>query len=174
MIEDLRFARADLPRELEIQVLAFMRIVWGDGFPGDERFRTRLWEDERAVHFVRADGDLLVSHAQIVVPEVTDDGRALRIAGVGGVMTYPQFRGEGHGAAVTRRATDHILADPSFDVGMLFCGPEMVAFYRRFGWSVVPAGRVHVGATDEPEDDVVMTVGDTTALPAVIRLDWSW
>ena len=66
MIEDLRFARADLPRELEIQVLAFMRIVWGDGFPGDERFRTRLWEDERAVHFVRADGDLLVSHAQIV------------------------------------------------------------------------------------------------------------
>ena len=121
MIEDLRFARADLPRELEIQVLAFMRIVWGDGFPGDERFRTRLWEDERAVHFVRADGDLLVSHAQIVVPEVIHDGHAMRIAGVGGVMTYPQFRGEGHGTSVMRRATDHILADPSFDVGMLFC-----------------------------------------------------
>ena len=81
------------------------------------------------MHFVRADGDLLVSHAQIVVPEVTHDGHAMRIAGVGGVMTYPQFRGEGHGTAVMRRATDHILADPSFDVGMLFCAPETVAFY---------------------------------------------
>ena len=29
-----------------------------------------------------------------------------------------------------RRATDHILADPSFDVGMLFCA-ETVAFYLR-------------------------------------------
>ena len=93
-------------------------------------------------------GDLLVSHAQIVVPEVIHDGHAMRIAGVGGVMTYPQFRGEGHGTAVMQHATVHILADPSFDVGMLFCAPETVAFYRRFGWSVLPAGRVHVGTAD--------------------------
>lgn len=57
---------------------------------------------------------------------------------------------------------------------MLFCAPETVAFYRRFGWSVLPAGHVHVGAAGEPEDDFVMTVGDTTTLPAVLRLDWSW
>ena len=69
MIEDLTFTRRDLPRELEIQVLAFMRIVWGEDWSVEDRFRTRLWADDRAVHFVRADGDLLVSHAQIVVPE---------------------------------------------------------------------------------------------------------
>jgi len=174
VIEDLTFTRRDLPRELEIQVLAFMRIVWGDGFQGDERFRTRLWEDDRAVHFVRAVGDLLVSHAQIVVPEVSHDGRALRIAGVGGVMTYPQFRDEGHGTAVMRRTTGYILADASFDVGMLFCAPENVSFYERFGWSTLPAGRVRVGPPDEPEDDLIMTVGDATVLPDVLRLDWSW
>ena len=78
------------------------------------------------MHFVRADGDLLVSHAQIVVPDLERDGRRLRIAGVGGVMTYPQFRGEGHGTAVMRRTTDHILTDPSFDVGMLFCEPDVI------------------------------------------------
>ena len=174
MIEDLRFARADIPRELEIQVLAFMRIVWGDGFPGDERFRTRLWEDERAVHFVRADGDLLVSHAQIVVPEVTHDGHALRIAGVGGVMTYPQFprrgpRDRGHAA----RHRSHPRR-PAFDMGMLFCAPETVAFYGGSAGRCCRPRRVHVGAAEEPEDDFVMTVGDTTALPAVLRLDWSW
>jgi GNAT superfamily N-acetyltransferase len=174
VIEDLTFARRDLPRELEIQVLAFMRIVWDDGFQGDERFRTRLWEDDRAMHLVRADGDLLVSHAQVGVPDVSHDGRHLRIAGVGGVMTYPQFRGEGHGTAVMRRTTDRILADASFDMGMLFCDPENVRFYERFGWSVLPSGRVLVGAPDEPEDDLIMTVGDTTGLPATLRLDWSW
>lgn len=174
MIEDLTFARRDLPRELEIQVLAFMRIVWDDGFEGEERFRTRLWEDDRAMHFVRADGDLLVSHAQVVVPLSTGDGGSLRIGGVGGVMTYPQFRGEGHGTAVMRRTTEHILADPAFDLGMLFCAPEAVTFYERFGWSELPAGRVHVGPPDEPEDDLIMTVGDTTALPDILRLAWSW
>jgi GNAT superfamily N-acetyltransferase len=175
VIEDLTFARADLPRELEIQVLAFMRIVWDDnGFEGDERFRTRLWRDDRALHFVRTDGDLLVSHAQILVPNLVHDGHPLRIAGVGGVMTYPQFRGEGHGTAVMRRATDHILADRSFDLGMLFCSTENVSFYERFGWSVVPDDRVVVGPPDEPEDDLVMTLGDMTGLPATLRLDQSW
>jgi GNAT superfamily N-acetyltransferase len=173
MIEDLTYARLDLPRELEIQVLAFMRIVWGDAFEGDDRLRTRLWDDERAVHFVRADGDLLVSHAQIVAPPIVHQGRPLRIAGVGGVMTYPQFRGEGHGAAVMQRTTDHIRSDPSFDLGMLFCAREVAPFYERFGWTELPAGRVLVGPREEPED-VAMTVGDPTVLPKVLRLGWSW
>ena len=173
VIEDLTFPRRDLPRELEIQVLAFMRIVWGDDWPDDDRFRTRLWEDDGAVHFVRADGDLLVSHAQIVVPVLEHDGRRLRIAGVGGVMTYPHFRGEGHGTAVMRRTTDHIRTDPAFDVGMLFCEPDTIPFYERFGWTTLPAERVIQLAPGGPED-VVMTVGDTTLLPDVLRLEWSW
>jgi predicted acetyltransferase len=172
MIEDLTYPRAELPRELEIQVLAFMRIVWSDVFHGDERLRTRLWEDEAAMHFVRADGDLLVSHAQVVVPHVSHDGRPLRIAGVGGVMTYPQFRGEGHGMAVIRRTTEHIRSSTAFDIGMLFCDPGIVPFYERFGWTLLPAGRV-VATHDEPED-AIMTVGDTTVLPDVLRLGWSW
>jgi GNAT superfamily N-acetyltransferase len=173
VIEDLTFARPDLPRELEIQVLAFMRIVWGEDWSAEDRFRTRLWRDDRAVHFVRADGNLLVSHAQIVVPDLERAGRPLRIAGVGGVMTYPQFRGEGHGTAVMRRATDHIRTDPSFDVGMLFCDPDVIPFYERFGWMTLPGGRVIELEPGGPED-VVMTVGDATVLPDVLRLDGSW
>jgi GNAT superfamily N-acetyltransferase len=173
VIEDLMFTRRDLPRELEIQVLAFMRIVWGEDWSVEDRSRTRLWRDDHAVHFVRADDDLLVSHAQIVVPDLERDGRRLRIAGVGGVMTYPQFRGEGHGTAVMRRTTDHIRIDASFDVGMLFCEPDVIPFYERFGWTTLPANRVIQLAPGGPED-VVMTVGDATVLPDVLRLDWSW
>ena len=54
-------------------------------------------------------------------------------------MTYPQFRGEGHGTAVMRRTTEHILADPAFDLGMLFCDPDVVPFYERFGWTDAPS-----------------------------------
>jgi GNAT superfamily N-acetyltransferase len=173
VIEDLTFTGGDLPRELEIQVLAFMRIVWGEDWSVEDRSRTRLWRDDRAVHFVRADGDLLVSHAQIVVPDIERDGRRLRIAGVGGVMTYPQFRGEGHATAVMRRTTDRIRTDPSFDIGMLFCEPDVTRFYERFGWATLPGDRVIQLAPGGPED-VVMTVGDTTVLPHVLRLERSW
>src|SRR4029077_17259151 len=63
VIEERTYARAELPRDLEIQVLDFMRLEWSDAFEGDERFRDRLFDDADAVHFVRAAGRLLVSHA---------------------------------------------------------------------------------------------------------------
>jgi GNAT superfamily N-acetyltransferase len=168
----MTFPRSALPRELEIQVLAFMRIVWDDLFD-DDRLRTRLWEDPRAIHFVRAEGNLLVSHAQVVIPQLAHGRGPLRIAGLGGVMTYPQFRGEGHGSAVMRRATDHIRSDPAIDLGMLFCDPKLIPFYEPCGWTKLSGGRVVVDRSGEPED-VVMTVGDPAVLPDVLRLPWSW
>jgi hypothetical protein len=53
-IHDDVYVREQLPRELEIQVLAFMRLTWGEAlFCGEDRFRERLWEDAPATHFVR-------------------------------------------------------------------------------------------------------------------------
>lgn len=60
-IEEFVFPHADLPREFDIQLWAFFRLVWGENLRGDDRFRTRSWDEPSPTHFVRAAGDLLVS-----------------------------------------------------------------------------------------------------------------
>jgi GNAT superfamily N-acetyltransferase len=158
---------------LELQILAFMRLTWGDAlFRGEDRFRDRLWDDPEATHFVRAAGDVLVSHAEVLMPPAKgSDGRSLRVAGVRAVLTYPQFRHEGHASAVVRRASEYIV-ESTADVGMLFTAPELGAFYEPLGWAHVNAGRVLV--QDREPDDTVMFFGEASALPDVVRLDTQW
>jgi predicted acetyltransferase len=155
-----------------VQVLDFMRLEWSDVFHDDERFRDRLFDDPDAVHFVRAAGRLLVSHAQVLAVRLEVDGGPLRIGGVAGVMTYPQFRGEGHASALMRAAATHI-AEAGFDLGMLFTDRATVPFYDRLGWAPLEEGRVVVDGAPHG-DDVVMILGDVAALPTVLRLDWTW
>jgi hypothetical protein len=50
-IEEFVFPHADFPREFDIQLWAFHRLVWG---VGEDRFRTRSWDDPSPTHFVRA------------------------------------------------------------------------------------------------------------------------
>jgi len=171
MIEDFVFPHEEFPRELEIQTLAFMRIVFHDAFDhGENRFRTRMWDDPAPLHFVRASGDLLVSHVQVLPIDIPIDGRTLRIGGVGGVMTYPQFRGEGHASALMRRAAEHIVE--AADLGMLFCDQRNESFYEPLGWRLLPAGRVF--DEGKPAVDSVMTLGDAGPVPDPLRLDWTW
>jgi hypothetical protein len=169
-IQDRTYPHEHLPRELEIQVLAFIRIVWPDALVGDERFRSRMWDEPSPTHFVRSAGDVLVSHAQVFDLEFEGDDGVVRIGGVGAVMTYPAFRGEGHGGAVMRRAAEHIEALD--DVGVLFCDESNVPFYSRLGWSRLEPGRVRVGGAIP--GDVVMAIGHADIVPRPLRLDWSW
>jgi hypothetical protein len=169
-IEDRTYSHEQLPRELEIQVLAFMRVVWPDAFAGRNRFRARMWDEPPPTHFVRAVGDVLVSHALVFDLEFDGDDRTVRIGGVGAVLTYPQFRREGHASAVMRRAADHIAAVN--DLGMLFCDESNAPFYSGLGWSRLDPGRVLVRGSIP--DDVVMTIGNTHVIPTPLRLDWSW
>lgn len=170
-ITEVAYPRADLPRELEVQLLAFMRMAWGDAFRGDDRFRDRLWEDPDAMHFVHEVGSLLVSHVMVLPVALEVDAKPLLIGGVASVMTYPQFRGDGHGSAVMRIA-GAFIQEGAFDLGMLFCDPETVPFYERLGWRTLAVGRIRVNGV--VSDDTVMTYGSTTSLPAVLDLDWSW
>ena len=169
MITEHAYPWPDLPRELEIQALAFMRIAWG----GDEPFRDRVHEGPGSVHFVRAAGNILVSHVRVFRIEKDIDGRTLLIGGVSGVLTYPQFRGQGHASALLRRAAAHI-DERSFDIGMLFCDREMEPFYGGLGWRALDQARVIVEEDAWEGEDLIMVLGDPSVLPDVLRLEWSW
>jgi hypothetical protein len=55
---------------------------------------------------------------------------------------------------------------------LLFTDGEHEPFYRRLGWRSVSAGSVLVGGR-EPED-LVMYLGEESAMPNILRLDWQW
>jgi GNAT superfamily N-acetyltransferase len=170
---DSVYRRSELPRLLEIQILAFMRLTWGDAlFRDQDPFRDRLWDDPDATHFVRAAGDVLVSHAEVLMTSAHgSEGRTLRVAGVSAVLTYPPFRRQGHASAIMRKVADHIMATDA-DIGVLFTADELCPFYEPFGWRRAIAGRVLVA--DSPSPDVVMLFGEVSSLPGVMNLTSQW
>jgi len=172
-IEERSYRRPDFPRLIEQQVLDFGRIVWFDGFMTEDRFRDRMHEvPDDTTHFVRAAGSILVSHVQVIPIELEGRDRGLRIGGVSAVLTYPEFRNEGHSTALLRRASGHIEAR-KMDLGMLFCDEENVSFYERLGWHALAHDRVIVQENPDSEDRV-MVLGDDALLPDTLTLEWSW
>jgi hypothetical protein len=103
MIDEHVYRHPELPAHLAQQVFDFMRIVWSDGFSAEDRLRQHMHDTPDAVRFVRVAGDLLVSHVAVIPISVPGRDRTVRIGGVSSVMTYPQFRGEGHATALLRR-----------------------------------------------------------------------
>ena len=169
-IEDFVYQHAAFPRELDIQLWAFARLVWGENLRGDARFRSRSWDDPPPTHFVRVAGDLLISHALVQPLRFQTNRGVLRVGGVTAVLTFPQFRGEGHASAVMRHAAEYI--GQTADVGMLFSDVRNVPLYERLGWAALPRGRVLV--KDQAPDDAVMILGEASVAPDPFRLDSSW
>jgi predicted acetyltransferase len=164
------YPHEEFPRILEIQVLAFMRIVWPDLFEAGDRLRVRMWEAPGSWHFVHAVGELLASHVQVLALEFQTGPAIVRVGGVGSVLTYPQFRLEGLASDLMKQAA-HLIED-RMDIGMLFCDQELASFYARLGWRPLPAERVLVN--DIAPDDLVMTLGQSDRLPQPLRLEWRW
>ena len=116
---------------------------------------------------------ILVSHVQAIPIELEGRDRGLHIGGVSSVMTYPEFRNEGHSTALLRRASDHIEAS-KMDLGMLFCDLDVtVPFYERLEWHTLARDRVTVQENPDNEDRV-MVLGDDALLPDRLTLGWSW
>jgi hypothetical protein len=169
-IEDFVYQHAALSRELDIQLWAFARLVWGENRRGDARFRSRSWDDPPPTHFVRVAGDLLISHALVLPLRFQTNRGVLRVGGVAAVLTFPQFCGEDHASAVMRRAAEYI--GQTADVGMLFCDVQDVPLYERLGWAALPRGRVLV--KDQAQDGAVKILGEASVAPDPFRLDSSW
>jgi predicted acetyltransferase len=149
-----------------------MRIVWADIYSNENRFRSRLWQSPGAVHLVRSADDILVSHVKLQPITARSVEADVPIAGVGGVMTYPQFRGEGHATELLQSAATY-AASNGFGTGMLFCSIDTVPFYERLGWRALDAGRVVV-AEDHNDDDTIMALASETPLPPEIHVDHPW
>ncbi len=95
-------------------------------------------------------GDEIVSGLGIVEREVVAGERRVKVAGVGDVATLPQWRRRGYAGLVLERAAAFMRDELDAEFGHLFCAPNLVAYYSRFGWVRVE-GPAHIEAPWGPE-----------------------
>lgn len=94
-------------------------------------------------HIVLAPADLrvllesdeqLVCHVGIIRREGMWDGRKIRIGGIGGVSTHPDFRRRGFASVALNAALQTLKDERATDFAMLFCDPAHVDFFTSRGW----------------------------------------
>ncbi len=61
---------------------------------------------------------------------------------------YPAFRVEGYGLCVVAAAVAYLQRQP-VDVGMLFCKPHLLAFYRANGWELLDGSETRQGTPEQ-------------------------
>lgn len=148
MIEVRSYPNAEFPPLLDCQVRDFVRIVWSDAKIDDPATLPDPRYDD-AMHLVVVDGDMLISHAQVITVTIDHAGETYRVCGVTGVLTYPNFRKQGYGSRVVTAANKYIN-ESGADFGLLFTGLNLKDFYNRQGWVNIPTVIILFGDKDHP------------------------
>lgn len=68
--------------------------------------------------------------------EIACNGKLVRVAGIGGVMTEPAFQSNGYGKQVMLHLMDLLRTEANCAFGLLFCEDHNVGFYSKLGWSL--------------------------------------
>ena len=128
-------ATAQLSDE-EAQALEALNAAVYPPKPGaDETSTRREWADPQWSILIRDADHQLVSHVGVLTRLCLCDGENVLIGGIGGVETHPSQRRKGYAGAGVRRATEFLRNERRVDMSLLFCGPRMLSYYKRFGFS---------------------------------------
>ncbi len=154
----------EFPSNLNWQAVSFMRVEWPSILLGGHRLGTETYPAEhRPIHFVVTERNVLISYAAIMQLTLSHAGNTYHVAAFGNVFTFPAFRGEGYGRRVVDAATRYIQAS-AVDLGLVFCKPHLVPFYRASGWEAVDGAGTRVGTpdafTDHPYHRLMLFVSD--------------
>lgn len=76
----------------------------------------------------------LVCHVGITRREGSWDGRKVRIGGIGGVATHPDFRRRGFASVALNAAVATLKDERATDFAMLFCESQHAGFFTSRGW----------------------------------------
>lgn len=85
--------------------------------------RVMLWEDEQ-----------LVCHVGALIRDGLIDGRAVRVGGIGGVMTTPASRRRGCARTALAAMHTHLVDDQHVSFSLMFCAANLHSFYGKLGW----------------------------------------
>ena len=129
----------------------------GLGIPRRQQILGLHHQRPSPVNFVIVEQDVLIGHAKVNQRSIEHAGEFYKVYGLSAMFTYPAFCHEGYGQQVAKAATDYILASDA-DVGMLFCLPQLTAFYTSIGWVSMETMQITHGLND----DLCLNEGEIT------------
>lgn len=140
----------EMPDLIRVQILAYMREEWPEGFVGDNLMRNWIHPShDHPRHFVGLLSDEVVAaHASALWREFTEYGERWKIGGLSGVFAYRHLQGEGWGKAVVEQATLYLHTLP-LDAALFCTENKTVPFYEKLGWELLPGNPLSKG--DPPE-----------------------
>jgi len=121
---------AEMPDALRETIRQWLRQIFGpdvDSFTWAEpAWRVLVWQ-----------GDQLAAHVDITERTATAGGKPVRLGGIGGVATWPEWRGQGLAMAALLQTAAFLYHSLAVDFGLLMCDPALAPFYQRLGWQTV-------------------------------------
>src|SRR5690348_9101558 len=91
------------------------------------------WAPKTIHTLVRDERGLLTCHVGGLFRPVLVDRRPVKIGGIGGVMTAPLARRQGHARKAMATLSRHLVAQQASFL-LLFCASSLRGFYERLGW----------------------------------------
>jgi len=122
---------------------------WGEDIFSVATLELR-WRPKDLHFLLYSDGEL-VSHVGVLkhVPSVNRE--PVVVGGVGGVVTVPQAQKKGFAYRLMQHTAKFFEHEWGVDAGLLFCLPQLAAYYEELGWQEV-ASPVLI---DQPSGEIV-------------------
>jgi len=142
----------ELPLEIKLQVLSFLRINYPDGFIDTNENRDWINNpDDKSIHIaITTKSNILISYSAVVSKQLKHMNESYNCRGITGVMTYPSFRGRGFGKRVVEIATK-LIKDSDADIGMFHCLKTLKNFYVNCGWIPMEKSTTLIGDVSNPK-----------------------
>jgi predicted acetyltransferase len=115
-----------------------LNTVWPNKFSHDQEIHPIALSP---VSFFLCREQQVISYCVALSKEIVHEGNTYKISGLHCVCTHPLYRKQRYASQVVKKATEFI-ENSSIDIGLFSCEPELLSFYKNYGW--LPAYKVHI------------------------------
>ncbi|MEQ8672362.1 MAG: GNAT family N-acetyltransferase [Aggregatilineales bacterium] len=140
----------DLPEFLYWQIISLYRSRWGEIVGRRTDWFAREMDRTRQ-HFVIVEEKHLIVHATTHTQSISIGDESIQILGIGGVYTFPAYRGASYASQIMRAIADYANAQTEIAMCILFCKPELQPLYESVGWERLDSAQLHFGERNNPQ-----------------------
>jgi len=126
-----------------------------------------VWSENDWYVLVNLDGQR-VSHVGIVERTGTVNGQPVRLGGIGGVATLPDWRRRGYAEAALRAAAEFMRNELKVEFGLLVCSDQMMPYYGKLRWQLVEGPLMF----DQPKGKITFDANTKIMVLPCNELDW--
>ena len=130
-----------LPEEKLKEIIKLKNQSWQYPFSSQKNWiKNNLCDED--VHLLMYNENRLVGYLDIVEVSVSLDDKTIEMLGIGNVCVDKSFLKQGLGKKLVLRANQEITNKNK--TGVLLCHENLVAFYKKCGWSLVKYSKLKI------------------------------